>query len=135
MGRYKNNPYYDPDALSQKLMEAVVHDYNNPPSEDAVPFAGKMKITALARKHKISVLKVRKLLVTAGALKTEQSVLVQKLHSEGKTLDEIANTVGCSRATANSWLPYSRIIYNMEEISPNAIRLKRFKQRKRENRM
>ena len=68
MGRYKNNPDYDAVVLSQRLMDLLVFDYNNPGSGEVVPGTGKMQIPKLAKKHNISVLKVRKLLVSSGAL-------------------------------------------------------------------
>ena len=125
MGRYKNNPDYNAVVLSRRLMESLVYDYRNPGACEAVPSTGKMQITKLAKKHGVSVLKVRKLLITAGELKNEQSRRIWKLHAEGKSIDEIMNETGYSLASINSYLPYSKVIYNMEEVSPNAIRMKR----------
>ena len=129
MGRYKNNPDYDAVVLSRKLMDALVYDYNHPGAGEAVPSTGKMQITKLAKKHGMSVLKVRKLLVSAGELRTEQSREIHRLKAEGKSVTEIMNKTGFSRATINSWLPYSKIIYRMEEVSPNAIRMKRHREK------
>lgn len=129
MGRYKNNPDYDAVVLSRRLMDSLVHDYNNPGSGEAVPGTGKMQITKLAKKHNISVLKVRKLLVSAGALKNEKTIQIHRLKAEGKSVSEIVKITSLSKASINSYLPYSKIIYNMEVVSPNAVRMKRHREK------
>lgn len=129
MGRYKNNPDYDAVVLSRRLMDSLVHDYNNPGSGETVPGTGKMQITKLAKNHNISVLKVRKLLVSAGVLKNEKTIQIHRLKAEGKSVSEIVKITGLSRASINSYLPYSKIIYKMEEVSPNAIRMKRHREK------
>ena len=129
MGRYKNNPAYDAIVLSRRLMDSLVHDYNNPGSGEAVPGTGRMQITKLAKKHNISVLKVRKLLVSAGVLKNEKAIQIHRLKAEGKSFSEIVKITGLSKASINSYLPYSKIIYNMEVVSPNAVRMKRHREK------
>ena len=129
MGRYKNNPDYDAVILSRKLMDSLVYDYNHPSAGEAVPSTGKMQITKLAKKHSMSVLKVRKLLVSAGELRNEHTFEIHKLKAAGKTEEEIMKATGYSRASVNSYLPYSKIIYRMEEVSPNAIRMKRHREK------
>ena len=129
MGRYKNNPDYDSVVLSTKLMESIVSDYNNPGVGEAVPKTGKMQITKLAEKHRMSVLKIRKLLVSAGELVTDESIEIQKLKAKGKSISEIAEITKKSKSTVNSWLKYSKIIYRMDEVSPNAIRMKRYREK------
>ena len=129
MGRYKNNPDYDAVVLSQRLMDLLVFDYNNPGSGEVVPGTGKMQITKLAKKHNISVLKVRKLLVSSGALKNEKTIQIHRMKAEGKSVSEIVKITGLSKASINSYLPYSKIIYNMEVVSPNAVRMKRHREK------
>ena len=129
MGRYKNNPEYDSIVLSRELMDSLVYDYNHPGAGESVPSTGKMQITKLAKKHNISVLKVRKLLVSAGELKNSHTQEIHKLKATGKTDEEIMKATGYSRASVNSYLPYSKIIYCMEEVSPNAIRMKRHREK------
>ena len=129
MGRYKNNPNYDSAVLSKKLLDSIVYDYNNPGIGEAVPLTGKMQITKLAEKHGMSVLKIRKLLVSAGELVTDEGLEIQRLKKEGKSISEIAEITKKSKSTVNSWLKYSKIIYRMEEVSPNAIRMKRHREK------
>ena len=129
MGRYKNNPDYDAVVLSRKLMDSLVYDYNNPSIGESVPGSGKMQITKLAKKYNMSMLKVRKLLVSAGVLKNDKTIIIHRLKYEGKSASEIVRITGYSLATVNSYLPYSKIIYKMEDVSPNAIRMKRHREK------
>ena len=110
-------------------MDSLLFEYNNPSIEDAVPSTGKMQITKLAKRQNMSVLKVRKLLVSAGAFENEKTIQIHKLKSEGKSISEIVEITGYSKSSVNSFLPYSKIIYKMEEVSPNAIRMKRHREK------
>ncbi len=129
MGRNKNNPYYDAEALSKRLIDDIMQDYDNPSPREVDPRTGKMQMTKLARKHGMSVLKARRLLVSAGALSNATCRRVQRLYSEGKSIEYICSSTGYSRATVVSYLPYSKIIYNMEESSPGAIRARRHREK------
>ena len=48
---------------------------------------------------------------------------------QGKSISEIAEITKKSKSTVNSWLKYSKIIYRMDEVSPNAIRMKRHREK------
>ncbi len=87
MGRTKNNPYYDATALSMRLMDEILQDYNNPSPRERDPRTGKMQITKLARKHGMSVLKVRRLLVSSHVLGNDKCRRIQKLYRDGKSID------------------------------------------------
>jgi hypothetical protein len=129
MGRNKNNPYYDATALSMRLMDEILQDYNNPSPREKDPRTGKMQITKLARKHGMSVLKVRRLLVSSHVLSNDKCRKIQKLYRDGKSIEEICSFTGYGRATVISYLPYFRIIYKMEESSPGAIRARRHREK------
>ena len=73
--------------------------------------------------------KVRKLLITGGFYDTEVFRQIRSLKEEGKSLEEIGNILLMKPATVRTYLPYERVIYNLEERSVNAERLQRFKER------
>lgn len=56
---------------------------------------------------------------------------IQMLKKAGKTLKEIEKLVGLSHGFLIGYLPYSKTIYSMKEISVDAERIKRFKKRHR----
>ena len=45
------------------------------------------------------------------------------------SVEEIAEELGIRAVTVRSYLPYERVIYNLEERSVTADRLQRFKER------
>lgn len=104
-------------------MEAVTDAYLNPPQgmEDA---AGHMQLKQLAEEFSITPLKVRKLLIITGAYQTAISKTVNVLFAQGKTVQEIQNLTNLSRASVQSYLPYSKTVYKMEERTLLAERLR-----------
>lgn len=85
-----------------------------------------------AEHFRLSILKTRKILITAGKYSVAQSRLVQKLYGEGKTVPEIMALTELSRASVHSYLPYEKTVYNMKERSVGADRIARWRKRHRE---
>ncbi|MDT3844124.1 MAG: hypothetical protein LIV11_06080 [Bacillota bacterium] len=73
-------------------------------------------------------LKIRKLLITTGVYSNEISDQVQKLFSEGRTV-EIQQITGLSRSSVNGYLPYTKVVYKPEKLSANAERINVFRNR------
>lgn len=80
-------------------------------------------------------MKVRKILITAGVYSTDLSTDIGELWKDGKTVGEIAEMLNMTTANVNSYLPYERIIYNMDEKSVNADRQQRYRDRKKASNM
>lgn len=76
-------------------------------------------------------LKVRKILITAGAFKSDISEQINDLYTYERTIAEIQRITGLSYASVNSYLPYTKVVYNKVDISQNATRIKRYRERKR----
>lgn len=122
MGRKKRNPEYDADNIMKELLNAVSECYGNQAGSNE-------SLRCVAREFDITHLKARKLLITAGAYSTEISDYVNSLKTDGKTIPEIMQTTGLSRASVHSYLPYSKIIYNAKELSLNAERIRKYRKR------
>lgn len=75
-------------------------------------------------------LKIRKLLIAAGVFSSEIGEQINELKKSGKTIPEIQQLCGLSRASVHSYLPYTKTIYNAEELSRNAERIRVFRDRK-----
>ncbi len=75
-------------------------------------------------------MKIRNLLITAGAFNNEISDVVKRLFSEGRTVVEIQQITGLSRSSVNGYLPYTKAVYKPEELSANAERIQVFRDRK-----
>ena len=129
MARPKKKPEYDSDQMAQQLMEAVTDAYLNPPqgTEDDT---GHMQLKQLAEEFSMTPLKVRKILITTGASQTTISKAVNTLFREGKSVAEIQELTNLSRASVQSYLPYSKTVYKMEERTLLAERLQKYRSRK-----
>lgn len=121
MSRPKKKPNYNAENIMNELLSDVVEYYASSP---------KISLRDVATEFDITLLKARKLLITAGAYATETSAEVQQLREDGKTIPEIMNLTGLSRASVHSYLPYKKGIYNAKETSLDADRCRIYRQRK-----
>lgn len=129
MARPSKKPTFDIEELSKQVIEAVTDMYLNPP-ENTADDNGRMYLNLLAEEFGLTPLKVRKLLITSGAYETSTSHHVNKLHKSGKTVKEIQTIMGLSAASVSGYLPYQKTIYNLEESTLLAERLRKYRSRK-----
>ncbi|MCD8088738.1 MAG: hypothetical protein LUE22_09220 [Oscillospiraceae bacterium] len=121
----KKKPKFDPDAILQSLMEAAVSTYSE-----------KKSLWYVANELNLNQVKARKLLITAktrGFICSYESPIADEilyLWKQGKSASEIMEMTGLSRASVNSYLPYVRPPYRAAEVSVNADRAKRYRERK-----
>ena len=80
----------------------------------------------IARRLNISHGKVLKILVTAGALETEES----KLYIQGKTIPEIAQILGKSEKAVFCRVPYEKGMYCAEYPTINALRIRKCREKR-----
>ena len=120
MARQKLKPEFDAESVKSDLIETVCDSYRNGVS-----------VRALAKKFELSPMKTRKILITGGVYSTDISTEVDALYKDGKTVGEIAELLSMTAANVNSYLPYERIIYNMDERSVEADRQQRYRDRKK----
>ena len=111
----------DLQEIQACLIENVCHEYKT----------GKT-IRKIAKEKELSAVKVRKILITGGVFSSPLSTQIDALNKDGKKPSEIAIILNTTTANVNSYLPYERIIYKMEERSVEAARQQRYRDRKRE---
>lgn len=117
------------EELSQQVLEAVTDAYLNP-TEDTADENGKMSLNVLAGEFSMSRIKLRKLLITSGVYETPISRKVNEFYNSGKTVKEIQTITGLSAASVSGYLPYQKTIYNLEESTLVAERLRKYRNRK-----
>ena len=110
---------YDPEALMQELIDTAAEIYQE-----------KREIKATALELNLPPGKVKKLLITGNVLSYPETKQIQDLMRQGKTRAEIQHIMGLSYSALHTYLPYSKVIYKMSEISQNAERVKAYKTRK-----
>ena len=118
MARPKTKQVYDTEKIMKELLAAVVDSYEE---------TGELKLTA--EEFGMSALKIRKLLITAGAYHNDLSDQVNDLFAQGKTVAEIGQIIGLGKSSINGYLPYTKAVYNPKELSQNAERIKLFRSR------
>lgn len=108
-GRPLNKPNYNPEEVLNKILSTVCAAYDDT-----------KEIKATAAELDLAPLKVKKLLITAGKIRYQQTEEIQQLQKAGRSMAEIERTLSLSRASINSYLPYKKIPYKEEDISSNA---------------
>lgn len=116
--------HYDPKAIMQEMMEAVVALYETPSAS-----GDHMSLSAIGEELELSPQKVKKFLITAGVYDSEIADEVRDLREEGKTVQEIMQIMNLSMTSVNSYLPYTRPVYKTEQVSEVAERLQRFRKK------
>lgn len=110
---------YNPHELTEALTAIVSETY-----------AKTNEIKATAVELKLPPHKVKKLLITSGDISYPETEEIQNLLKTGKTVSEVASLLNMSSKTINTYLPYTKVVYKLDEISQNAERVKRYKLRK-----
>lgn len=118
--RKKLKPGFDAEEVKADLIDTVCSKYQNGVS-----------VRALAKELEMSPMKARKILITGGVYSTDLSTEIDELYKDGKRPAEIAELLNTSVANVNSYLPYERIIYNMDEKSVEADRQQRYRDRRK----
>lgn len=89
----------------------------------------------------LSTSKIKKILITGGCWTTKRSRKIQELYaryiSEGmrsnEAVDRIAAELGISKVNVSVNLPYSTVVYKLEERSKNARRCERYRAKRMAN--
>lgn len=137
----KKKPDYDPEKILKDLLDTAVIEY-----------AEKKALQPVADRLGLNPIKIRKLLITAGVrnmnrccdsdrnicheqgkdflYKSAIADEVLSLKNDGKSVAEIMAATGLSKSSVNSYLPYTRTPYKAEEVSANADRIKKYRERK-----
>ena len=113
------------EQLINKAVELFQEPYDDRDERDAdLP-----SLRAVADQLDTTILRTRKILITAGYYSTETSRLVQELEAEGKTETEIMEITRLRRASVNSYLPYRKLAFNLDQKTANADRHRLFRRR------
>lgn len=140
-------PGYDSNAVQGKLVEKVCSFFgrifddfeaerhealrgHRPGDEKWLEIMGNdPTINETAAEFDIPAMKVKKLLITGGYYDTELYREIKKMKEAGLTVEEISKIIGKRPITVRSYLPYERVIYNLEDRTVNADKLQRFKEK------
>lgn len=93
-GRPQKKPEYNPELQFQNFLQELREIYEESDS-----------LRMLAAEMNITLLKLRKLLITAGIFTSDICAEVNELYQAGKKIPEIMELTGLSRASVHSYLP------------------------------
>lgn len=115
----------DEKLAMEKYLQEIVDAYHSGAENNE-----EISLRRLADEFDITLMKARKLLITAGAYHSDLSDYINQLKEEGKSVEEIMQLTRLSRSSVHSYLPYTRAIYNANEASAYAERCRLYRQRK-----
>lgn len=122
MGRAKKNPEYDPEKVMEQLTNCIVDAYGTGTDNNS--------LRKISEQFGITLMKTRKILITAGVYHTEISDQINSLWEDNWSISDIMKETGLSRSSVHSYLPYTKAIYNAEELSLYARRCRTYRKRK-----
>lgn len=114
-GRPKKKPEYNPELQFNNFLQELRDAYEEAAS-----------LRSLADELNISLLKLRKLLITADVFTSDICTEINNLHQSGKKISEIMKLTGLSRASVHSYLPYTKGLYNASGTIVSLLRNERY---------
>ncbi|MDO4326887.1 MAG: hypothetical protein Q4E24_12770 [bacterium] len=114
-GRPKKKPGYDRDKVMDNMLQEAIKLFKEPYDDRQNRSPDAPTLVDVAEAMQTTTLKVRKILVTVGYYSTETSRKVQELYNSGYSVPEIMKETGLSKASVNTYLPYSKGAYKLEE--------------------
>lgn len=90
-------------------------------------------IKATAQSAGMSPSKCRRILINQGAYHSETSDTIRAMVQKRMTAPQIAAHLNISTKAVMSYLPYSRGLYFGEDPTPNAVKIRRWREKKAQN--
>lgn len=120
-----SNPKLSMEQLLTKAVSLFQEPYDDRDERDtSLP-----SLRSVADELNTTILRTRKLLITAEYYSTDMSRTVQELTDEGLSVAEIMEATGLKKASINSYLPYKNLAFNLDQTTVNADRHKLFRRR------
>ena len=119
----------DPEGSMEELIARAVEAAKAPFTPDRK--ADLLSLRSVAEELGTTVIRTRKLLITAGYFESQTAQSVQCLKAEGKSIEEIGATLRLKPAAVYGYLPYDNLAYNLPETTSNADRHKRYRATKK----
>lgn len=125
MGRTKKKPKYDQKRIMEQFQNCIVEAYTLGMAEGSG-----ISLRQVSDEFGITLMKTRKILITAGVYHTENSDQINSMREQGMSILEIMKATGLSKSSVHSYLPYTKVIYNVDELSLYAERCRIYRKRK-----
>lgn len=100
----KKKPEYNASANVEEMIQAISEYYGEPYDDRDENISEHISLRQTAEHFGITVMKARKLLITAGRYSTETSRAVQELAAHGLNIAEIMKKTGLGRSSVHSYI-------------------------------
>ena len=125
-------PDRDPQRAYEESLNRAVALYKEPYDDSDGERANSLpSLRAVAEEMGTSIIRARKLLITAGMYTSVTSRWVQELLENGWSMEDIMEETGLGKASVYSHIPYNLRAFSLEESSLNADRQKKTRERAR----
>ena len=114
-----------PERSMEELIARAVEAAKAPFTPSRKPELPSLR--SIAEQLGTTVIRTRKLLITAGYFTSPTASTVQHLKAEGKTIEEIGAALRLKPAAVYGYLPYENLAYNLPQTTSNADRHKRYR--------
>jgi hypothetical protein len=130
MARKKKHPEHKAEAerLMKELLDLIVQIWTSEKDPE---------LKVVAEETELSPAKIRKLLITAGErdektyYESPMALQVLSLSHKGKSIKEIGERTGLSYSSIQGYLPHSKIIYSLDTLSTEAVRIRLYRMRQK----
>ena len=119
----------DPALSMEQLLNKAVDLFQEPYDDRDERESSLPSLRSVADELNTTILRTRKLLITAEYYSTETSRTVQALTAAGRSVEDIIAATGLKRASINSYLPYKNLAFNLDQTTANADRHRMFRRR------
>ena len=119
----------DPEGSMEQLISRAVEMAQAPFTPSRKPELPSLR--SVAEQLGTTVIRTRKLLITANYFTSPTATTVQKLKAEGKSIEEIGAALRLKPAAVYGYLPYENLAYNLPQTTSNADRHKRYRATKK----
>ena len=119
----------DPEGSMEELITRAVEAAQAPFTPNRKPELPSLR--SVAEQLGTTVIRTRKLLITANYFTSPTASTVQHLKAEGQSIEEIGATLRLKPAAVYGYLPYENLAYNLPETTSNADRHKRYRATKK----
>ena len=113
-----------PEGSMEELIARAVKAAQAPLSPDRKPELPSLR--SVAEQLGTTVIRTRKLLITANYFTSPTATTVQRLKAEGQSIEEIGAALKLKSAAVYGYLPYENLAYNLPQTTSNADRHKRY---------
>ena len=119
----------DPKGSMEELIARAVKAAQAPFTPDRKPELPSLR--SVAEQLGTTVIRTRKLLITANYFTSPTATTVQRLKAEGQSIEEIGAALKLKPAAVYGYLPYENLAYNLSQTTSNADRHKRYRATKK----